>query len=427
MSVRYAPVGWNRNKIIYDVAVLAAAVAFILLYIKIAPGFQDVTKPTSGAILRAQAFGTCAFLMLTFVLCIGPLARLDTALPAAALQPPALRRDHVRGGVHTRGQHRQHLLLVQPAEQVRRRAGEQHELRPLPRLPVRDLRHLRALPAAGARGDEPRLLAQVPDSVGLEGDSHIDLRGLCGDRLPYRARLTAGEAEPAARRHRGFERRGWSPACTSSPGGSSGRRIRNTAESAAGSTDEEPWVVAGNVDSVPDGRGIVVPLDGGERVAVFRYGDKLSALANVCAHQNGPLGEGQHHARLRDLPLARLPVPARGRLRAAALHREGRDLPAQARRPAASCSIPRAERARHLCRARAHRSPGRDGGVRWQAGRVPDFGFLRRLPEQRCRARSPSSWSSVAALLVGSMAGLGLRARHQRERPRRRHLRPQAR
>ena len=47
------------------------------------------------------------------------------------------------------------------------------------------------------------------------------------------------------------------------------------------------------MDQVPDGRGIVVPLEDGERVAVFRYGDKLSALANVCAHQNGPLGEGR--------------------------------------------------------------------------------------------------------------------------------------
>ena len=75
MSVRYAPVGWNRNKIIYDVVLLAAAVAYILIFIKIAPSFQDVTRPTSGAILRAQAFGTCAFLMLTFILCIGPLAR----------------------------------------------------------------------------------------------------------------------------------------------------------------------------------------------------------------------------------------------------------------------------------------------------------------------------------------------------------------
>ena len=31
----------------------------------------------------------------------------------------------------------------------------------------------------------------------------------------------------------------------------------------------------------------------GERVAVVRHGDKISALSNVCAHQNGPLGEGR--------------------------------------------------------------------------------------------------------------------------------------
>ena len=32
---------------------------------------------------------------------------------------------------------------------------------------------------------------------------------------------------------------------------------------------------------------------GGERVAVFRHEGKVSALSNVCAHQNGPLGEGR--------------------------------------------------------------------------------------------------------------------------------------
>ncbi len=31
----------------------------------------------------------------------------------------------------------------------------------------------------------------------------------------------------------------------------------------------------------------------GERVAVFRYEGKISALSSVCQHQNGPLGEGQ--------------------------------------------------------------------------------------------------------------------------------------
>ena len=32
---------------------------------------------------------------------------------------------------------------------------------------------------------------------------------------------------------------------------------------------------------------------GGERVAVFRHDGKISAVSNVCQHQNGPLGEGK--------------------------------------------------------------------------------------------------------------------------------------
>ena len=31
----------------------------------------------------------------------------------------------------------------------------------------------------------------------------------------------------------------------------------------------------------------------GERVAVFRYDGLISAISNVCQHQNGPLGEGK--------------------------------------------------------------------------------------------------------------------------------------
>jgi nitrite reductase/ring-hydroxylating ferredoxin subunit len=34
-------------------------------------------------------------------------------------------------------------------------------------------------------------------------------------------------------------------------------------------------------------------LPNGDRVAVFRHEGKLSAIANACAHQNGPLGEGR--------------------------------------------------------------------------------------------------------------------------------------
>src|SRR5262249_10888717 len=43
---------------------------------------------------------------------------------------------------------------------------------------------------------------------------------------------------------------------------------------------------------IPEDRAIVVSLSG-ERVAVFRYDGKISAISNVCRHQNGPLGEGR--------------------------------------------------------------------------------------------------------------------------------------
>ena len=32
---------------------------------------------------------------------------------------------------------------------------------------------------------------------------------------------------------------------------------------------------------------------GGERIAVFRDGARIGALSNLCAHQNGPIGEGR--------------------------------------------------------------------------------------------------------------------------------------
>jgi nitrite reductase/ring-hydroxylating ferredoxin subunit len=45
-------------------------------------------------------------------------------------------------------------------------------------------------------------------------------------------------------------------------------------------------------DSIPESRAKVVTL-GGERIAVFKHQGKVSALSNVCRHQNGPLGEGR--------------------------------------------------------------------------------------------------------------------------------------
>ncbi len=52
------------------------------------------------------------------------------------------------------------------------------------------------------------------------------------------------------------------------------------------------FVFACKVDDVPDNEAKVVTISG-ERVAIFKYEGKISAVGNVCRHQGGPLGEGK--------------------------------------------------------------------------------------------------------------------------------------
>jgi nitrite reductase/ring-hydroxylating ferredoxin subunit/DMSO/TMAO reductase YedYZ heme-binding membrane subunit len=47
-----------------------------------------------------------------------------------------------------------------------------------------------------------------------------------------------------------------------------------------------------SVNDIPEKRAVMTCLSG-ERVAVFRYDGRISAISNVCQHQNGPLGEGR--------------------------------------------------------------------------------------------------------------------------------------
>jgi nitrite reductase/ring-hydroxylating ferredoxin subunit/DMSO/TMAO reductase YedYZ heme-binding membrane subunit len=54
----------------------------------------------------------------------------------------------------------------------------------------------------------------------------------------------------------------------------------------------DDYVEVCSVDEIPSNRARIVTL-AGERVAVFKYDGKVSALSNVCQHQNGPLGEGK--------------------------------------------------------------------------------------------------------------------------------------
>jgi nitrite reductase/ring-hydroxylating ferredoxin subunit len=53
------------------------------------------------------------------------------------------------------------------------------------------------------------------------------------------------------------------------------------------------WIDAGAAADLPEKRGRVVCLLDGVRIALFKHDRRVSAISNVCAHQGGPLGEGE--------------------------------------------------------------------------------------------------------------------------------------
>ena len=55
---------------------------------------------------------------------------------------------------------------------------------------------------------------------------------------------------------------------------------------------EDGYVDVCAVADIPENRARIAFLSG-ERVAVFKYDNRISAVSNVCQHQNGPLGEGK--------------------------------------------------------------------------------------------------------------------------------------
>jgi len=77
MSAGFQAVQWNRKKLVYDAIVLAGVVAFIAAFLMIGAWLKPPKNLPEAIDLRIRAFGSCAFVMLTVILTIGPLARLD--------------------------------------------------------------------------------------------------------------------------------------------------------------------------------------------------------------------------------------------------------------------------------------------------------------------------------------------------------------
>ena len=84
--------------------------------------------------------------------------------------------------------------------------------------------------------------------------------------------------------------------------------------------------------SVPDGRGLVVRVDARLRIAIFRVGEEIYAIDDVCPHQSASLGEGTltgkvvacpRHGFLVDVTSGQCPTHSLLRVRTFPVTREG--------------------------------------------------------------------------------------------------------
>src|SRR5262245_32063614 len=286
MSVGFRAVQWNRAKFVYDAILLAGVALYIGAYMSLVY-WLDPPKDLPAAIdIRIRAFGTCAFFMLTIILSIGPLARLDRRF-----LPLLYNRRHF--GVLT------FLVALAHAWFMIEWFAAQNALPSLydevsklsdygkfigfP-FKMLGLAALVILFLMAATSHDYWLVFLTPPAwkclhmalyvaYGLVV-MHVALGVMQYDRNPLIPTMLAG----------GFS-------CVTVLHLVAGWRERTGDRCAMSAGDG--WLPVGPPLSIPDKGARIVTAPDGERIAVFRDGAQIGALSNLCAHQNGPIGEGR--------------------------------------------------------------------------------------------------------------------------------------
>ena len=287
MSVKFVPVQWNKTKWVYDAVLLGAIAGYVSAFLYWAPPLAQHSSVVDAQIWRARAFGTGAYLLLTIILAIGPLARLDRRF-----LPLLYNRRHA--GVATFFLATAHFLFVlnwyfafaqtPPLEALlssntsfTRLNGFPFEALGIVALLILSIMALTShdfwLTFLG-----PRLWKNLHFLVYpayILTTAHLVLGAWADQRTLGLGLLLFGGAGSVAALHIAAAIKEW-------------RIGRRHAQLAA-----EGWRVVGHPDEIQDKCAKVVVLSDDERAAVFKHKGKLSAVSNACAHQNGPLGEGK--------------------------------------------------------------------------------------------------------------------------------------
>jgi DMSO/TMAO reductase YedYZ heme-binding membrane subunit/nitrite reductase/ring-hydroxylating ferredoxin subunit len=286
MSVGFRAVQWNRRKVVYDLILLAGVALYIAGFMGIS-AWRNPPKDWPGWInLRIDAFGSCAFVMLTIILSIGPLARLDPRF-----LPLLYNRRHFGvltffvAAVHGWSVVEWFLALDALPNLVNELTNTAAYGKfigfPYKALGIAALTVLLLLAATShdfwlAFLGPPvwkamHMLLYLAYGVVV---IHVALGAMQQNRSPVFALLIGGAFVWVAGLHlvAGWRER---------------RRDRGSTPGEGG------WIAVGPPHAIPDKAARIVTAPGGERIAVFRDGARVGALTNLCAHQNGPLGEGR--------------------------------------------------------------------------------------------------------------------------------------
>ena len=287
MSHGYVPVNWNPRKRIYDLSLWAAIVLYLTVFVTVSKTLYSGPESISLLIILLRATSTCAFVMLTIILCIGPLARLDRRF-----LPLLYNRRHF--GVSMFIIALLHGLLalywyhsfgpVNPLVSVFTSGGSYDSVSEVPFQALGAVALLILYVIAATSHDywNANLGAPLWKAIHMLvylayglivlhivfGALQQDATGLMPWMVMVSVGLVGGLHLLAALGHSGAD---LSPQPT-----------------------DDRWVSVGDYREIPDNQAITVDIGRDERIAVFRYSDnRLCAVSNACQHQNGPLGEGR--------------------------------------------------------------------------------------------------------------------------------------
>jgi nitrite reductase/ring-hydroxylating ferredoxin subunit/DMSO/TMAO reductase YedYZ heme-binding membrane subunit len=286
MSAGFRAVQWNRAKVVYDGILLAGVALYIGAYLTLAY-WLDPPKDLPAAIdLRIRAFGTCAFFMLTIILSIGPLARLDRRL-----LPLLYNRRHF--GVLTFFVALLHASFMVEWFAVQgalpslydelTKVSDYGKFIGFPFKALGLVTLLILFLMAATSHDYWLVFLTPPVWKGLHMAlyaayglvvMHVALGAMQYDRNPFIPAMLASSFACVTLLHLVA---GW----------------RERAGDRVVTWGSKGWLPVGPPLSIPDKGARIVAAPDGERIAVFRDGAQIGALSNLCAHQNGPIGEGR--------------------------------------------------------------------------------------------------------------------------------------